>query len=114
MDPLWLLKGKRSAPGWKLLEEESKADKVDLVIFDREGWALLRASEPPTKYEGMEPTEPADGLYVSEQGYPIYVVDKKEVAGPDPLIKALGKEAEEMLEKLGDPVVVIQRLGKAY
>jgi hypothetical protein len=114
MDPLWLLKGERLAPGWKLLEEESKADKVDLVIFDREGWALIRASEPPTKYEGMESTEPADGLYVSEQGYPIYVVDKKEVPGPDPLIKALGKEAEEMLEKLGDPIAVIQRLGKAY
>jgi hypothetical protein len=114
MDPLWLLRGDRFAPGWKLLEEESKADKIDLVVFDREGWALMRASEPPTKYEGMEPTKPADGLYVSEQGYPIYVVDGKEVPGPDPLIKALGKEAEEMLEQIGDPIVVLQRLGKAY
>jgi hypothetical protein len=62
----------------------------------------------------MEPTKPPDGLYVSEQGYPIYVVDGKEVPGPDPLIKALGKEAEEMLEQIGDPIAVLQRLGKAY
>ena len=114
MDPLWLLKGDRFAPGWKLLEEESKADKVALVIFDRSGWALIRAAEPPTKYEGMEPTEPADGLYVSEQGYPIYVVDRKEVARAEDVIQALGQEAEDMLEELGDAVGVLQRLGKAY
>ncbi|MCP4676506.1 MAG: hypothetical protein GY854_13530 [Deltaproteobacteria bacterium] len=114
MDPLWLCKGDHEAPGWGSLQKDSKDDKVFLVIFDRAGWALIRAPEPPTQYEGLIPTEPPDGMYVSEQGYPIYVVDRQEVADPRELIKALGKEAEEMLDKLGDTTAVIQRLGKAY
>ena len=114
MNPLWLLRGNRDAPGWKLLENESKADEVDLVIFDRDGWALVRAADPPTKYQGLKPAEPADGMYVSEQGFPVYIVDCQEVSGPREVVVALGEEAEELLRKIGDPDTVLQRMGKAF
>jgi hypothetical protein len=114
MKKLWLLKGGHEAPGWQTLEADSKAEKVDLVIFDRGSWALILDEEAPTKYEGMAPVAPEDGLYVSEQGYPIYVVDRQEVRGPREVVKALGAEAEEMLKKLDDPDAVLQRLGKAF
>ena len=114
MDPLWLLKGGLAAPGWKELEADSKEDKIDLIIFDRAAWALVSAKEAPTKYEGLVPTEPATGLYVSEQGQPIYVVDGQEVRGPNEVIAALGDEAKKKLEEIGDAVTVLQKLGKAY
>jgi len=111
---LWLLKGNLRSPGWTDLEADSKAEKVDLLIFDRREWALVFAEEAPTKYEGLEPTTPDTGMYVSEQGQPIYVVDGKEVPGPEVVIEALGAPAKEMLEKIGDEDTVIARLGKAY
>lgn len=114
MDPLWLLKGGPDAPGWEALEKDSRADEVNLLGFDRAGWALVFAVEPPTKYEGLVPTKPADGLYVTEQGQPLYVLGQKEIYGPEELIKSLGPEAQEQLEKIGDPVTVLQRLGKVY
>ncbi len=114
MKSLWLLRGNLDAPGWKDLEKDAKADEVDLLIFDRAAWALIAAEEAPTKYEGLVPVEPRTGLYVSEQGQPIYVVDGKEVRGPLDVIKALGTEAEQLLEKIGDPDTVLDRLGKAF
>jgi hypothetical protein len=111
---LWLLKGQRNAPGWGDLERDSKADQVNLVIFDRAAWALISAAEPPTQYEGLTPTEPADGLYVSEQGQPIYVVNRKEVSGPGALLRALGDEAIALAERIGDPITAIQKLGRAF
>jgi hypothetical protein len=114
MGLLWLLRGELEAPGWRELEKDAKAKDVDLLIFDRTAWALLAAPEGPTKYEGLVPSEPPDGLYISEQGQPIYVVDCREVKGPLEVIKALGKEAEELLEKIGDPDTVLDRLGKAF
>ncbi len=114
MDTLWLLKGGPDAPGWKLLEQDSKADKVDLLLFDRDAWAIVKAAQSPTQYEGLVPGPPPDGMYVSQQGYPVYVVDCQEVRGPYEVIAALGEQAEAMLEKLEDPTVVIERLGRAY
>ncbi len=114
MDPLWLLEGDSTAPGWRELEQDSRADEVDLIAFDRAAWALVYASEAPTKYEGLEPTRPRTGLYVSEQGVPIYVVDGVEVRDPMDVIKALGEDAEKRLEEVGDPVVVLQALGRAF
>jgi hypothetical protein len=114
MDPLWLLEGDRTAPGWKTLEQDSKDDKVVLVIFDREAWALIEAAAPPDGYEGLTPREPADGLYVSEQGIPIYVVGCQEVRRAEDVIKALGEAAEQLLAQLGDADAVLQRLGRAY
>lgn len=114
MDPLWLLKGERTAPGWRELEQDSKADAVELVIFDRAAWALVRAASPPTKYQGLDPIEPVDGIYVSEQGWPIYVVDRQEVGSVHDVVEALGQEAAKLLEQLGDPVRVLERLGRAF
>ncbi len=111
---LWLLKGQRDAPGWHQLERDSKADRVELVIFDRAAWALIYATESPDQYPGLAPTEPPDGLYVSEQGQPICVVDRKEVPGLNHLLRALGEEAMALAEKTGDPVVALQRLGRAF
>jgi len=114
MDRLWLLKGDYDAPGWKLLEKEAKAKEVDWVIFDRDAWALIRAEEEPTKYEGLTPSEPQDGLYLDHQGNAVAVFEGKLIPGPDALIEALGDEAKALLEKLGDPLKVIERLGKSY
>ncbi len=96
------------------MERDSKAGDVDLVIFDRAAWALLLADEAPVAYEGLEPEVPADGLYVSEQGQPVYVVNRQEVTEPEPLLEALGDEAIELAKKLGDPITALQQLGRAY
>ena len=114
METLWLLVGKSDAPGWKALESDSKEEKVDLVIFDRDEWALVRAETPPAEYEGLVPKAPRDGMYVSEQGYPVYIVEQKEVRGPMDLIKAVGGRAEELLEELGDPLLALERAGLAF
>ena len=115
MSTLWLLRGAHDQPGWQELEQDSRADAIDLVAFDRgAGWALVRADDPPDKYEGMVPEEPRDGLYVSEQAMPIYVVDKHEVATAEQLIDALGDDAKQMLADTGDPIRALERLGRAY
>jgi hypothetical protein len=114
MKTLWLLEGTHSAKGWKALEQDSKEDKVDLIVFDRAAWALVEAEQPPSGYEGLVPTAPEDGMYVSEQGIPIYVVDGREVAGPSELIDALGEAARKLLEEIGDTTTVLERLGKAF
>lgn len=114
MDALWLLKGPYEAPGWKLLEADSRAKKVDLLLFDRSAWALLRAPEAPAQYEGLAVTTPADGLYLDDQGRGIYVVAGKQVQGPRDVLAAMGAEAQELLRKLGDPDVVLERLGRVY
>ena len=114
MSSLWLLRGGPDAPGWRDLERDSKEDKVDLVIFDRAAWGIVLAEEAPTQYEGLVPEKPADGMYVSEQGYPIYVVNQKEVSSAIELLHAFGEEGRAMLEKTKDPDTAIQRLGKAY
>lgn len=112
---LWLLKGGREVPGWGPLETDARSKKIDVVIFDRSaGWALVFKPDPPMEYEGMEPTVPKDGLYVSENGYPIYVVNGREVPNGQTVIKAIGQKAEEMLKEIGDAEAVLQRLGYAY
>lgn len=115
MSLLWLLKGARTEPGWKDLEKDSRADAIDVAAFDRgAGWALILADDPPTAYEGFELTEPRDGLYVSEQGMPVYVVDRKEVRTAEQLIDSLGEDAKKMLEETGDPIRALERLGRAF
>ena len=114
MDPLWLLEGDPDAPGWNQLEKDAKTNAVDWRLFDRLAWALVRAKDPPTQYAGLVPTRPADGLYVDAHGNSAAVVDQQEVAGPRELIAALGPEAEALLAKLKDPLVVLERLGRTY
>ncbi len=112
MDALWLLEGPYEAPGWKPLEADSRGAKVDLLLFDRSAWALLRAPAGPTQYEGLVPRTPPDGLYLDAQGRGIYVVGGRPVQSAGEVVAALGPEAQELLRKIGDADTVLERLGR--
>jgi hypothetical protein len=114
MDPLWLLRGPYEAPGWKSLEADSRAGKADLLVFDRAAWALLRAPEAPTQYDGLPASAPADGLYLDDQGRGVYVADGRQVQGPQDVLARLGRPATELLARIGDPDTVLERLGRVY
>ncbi len=114
MDPLWLLQGSPAAPGWKPLEADSRADRIALVLFDRSSWALVRSPTAPTGYEGLAPRAPPDGLYLDDQGRTVYVVAGREVRGAREVLAAAGPQAQALLEKHGDPDVVLERLGLVY
>ncbi len=114
MEPLWLLRGHYDVPGWRPLEKDARDNTTDVIIFDRDAWALLRAAEPPTQYEGFEVAEPPDGLYVDQNGNPIYVVGRQLVPGPEAVIAALGEKAEKILQETGDPIRTLERLGRAF
>jgi hypothetical protein len=114
MDPLWLLKGPYEAPGWKPLEADSRAKKIDLLLFDRAAWALARAPAAPGQYEGLAASSPADGLYLDDQGRGVYVVAGREVESAADVLATLGPQAQELLAKLGDPDAALERLGRVY
>ncbi|MCP4898651.1 MAG: hypothetical protein GY906_16890 [bacterium] len=114
MEPLWILRGKYEAPGWKNLEKDAKEGVTDVVMFDRLGWALVRAAEAPTAYEGMKATEPPDGLYLDPSGSPIYLFNREGLDSAEDLVRALGPDAEKLFEELGDAHAVLERMGKVY
>jgi hypothetical protein len=114
MTTLWVLKGAHDAPGWKLLEKDSRSNDLDVVLFDRDAWAIVRADEAPTKYEGLVAGPPDAGLYLDNAGHPFYVAGGFQVKGPREVIASLGPEAAALLEKLGDPDLVLERLGRAF
>jgi hypothetical protein len=114
MEPLWLLKGKHEAPGWSPLERDAREKKADVLLFDRDAWALVRAAEAPTQYEGLVPATPPSGLYIDNQGRYIYIAEGQQVKGSRDVIATLGEAAQEALAKLGDPDLVLERLGRAY
>jgi hypothetical protein len=114
MDPIWLLKGPYEAPGWGPLEADSKGKKIDILLFDRGGWAIVRAPEPPTQYEGLPASKPADGLYLDDQGRGLYVVGGLEVRSAREVLATRGEQAQELLKKIGDPDTVLERLGLVY
>ncbi len=114
MDALWLLKGPHQAPGWGPLEGDARGQAIDLLLFDRAAWALVRAPEAPTKYQGLVPTPPPDGLYLDDQGRGVYVVGGQTVPGPREVLATLGPQAQELLRKIGDPDTVLERLGRVY
>ncbi len=114
MDALWLLRGPHEAPGWKPLEADARGDKIELLLFDRAAWALVRAPEAPAQYPGLSPVTAPDGLYLDDQGRTVYVAGGREVRGPREVLAALGPQAQELLQKLGDPDTVLERLGRVY
>lgn len=114
MDPLWLLRGAYEAPGWKNLEKDSKEGVTDVVMFDRLGWALVRAAEAPDQYEEMEVSEPPDGLYLDPSGSPLYLFNREAVDSAEDLIRAFGQDAEKLFEETGDAHRTLERLGKVY
>lgn len=114
MDPLWLLKGPPDAPGWGPLQGDAMSKKIKVLCFDRDAWALVQAAEPPTGYEGLSCSEPPDGLYLDNHGRPTYVINRQVTPSARAVITALGEEAVQLLDKLGDPNLVLERLGRAY
>ena len=114
MDRLWLLEGPHEAPGWGPLEGDARGNRIDVRLFDRAAWALVRAPEPPTNYEGLVPKAPPDGLYLDSQGRPVYVAGGQEVGGAREVLATLGPQAQELLQKIGDPDTVLERLGRVY
>ena len=114
MDALWLLKGPHEAPGWGPLERDAREDKADVLLFDRDAWALVRAPEAPTKYQGLVATAPPDGLYLDNQGRAVYLAGGQKVRGPREVLAVLGPQAQELLQKIGDPDAVLERLGRVY
>ncbi len=114
MPRLYLLKGSPDAPGWGPLQRDTKDKKVDVLCFDRDRWALIASDTPPEGYEGMTPTDPADGLYLDNHGRATYVIDLHEAGNAYDVLKTLGEEATLLLEELVDPDLVLERLGKSY
>ena len=111
---VWLLKGSRNAPGWHDLEMDFRKETVEVLHFDRDRWALVRAAEPPDKYEGLDPAVPTDGLYLDNHGRPAYILNAQEVTSARAVIRGLGDEAKELMDKLGEPDLVLERLGRAF
>ncbi len=114
MDPLWLLKGPPGAPGWGALQRDAASGVADVLHFDQHAWALVRAAAAPGGYPGLTPVPPPDGLYLDAHGRPVYVAGCQEVHSARAVIRALGPAAAELLESLGDPDLVLERLGRAY
>ena len=114
MSRLWLLRGEREAPGWQVLRGDQQEDRVDMVHLDPRVWAIVRADEPPSGYEGVEAVEPPDGLYLDPNGAPLYLVDGKPVKSAEDVIRTLGDDALSLLDKIGDPHTVLQKLGRVF
>jgi len=114
MDALWLLQGPHEAPGWGPLEADARGKAIDVLVFDRDAWALVRAPEAPTRYPGLSAGRPRDGMYLDHQGHAVYVAGGQEAHGAHEVLATLGPQAEELLQKLGDPDTVLERLGRVY
>jgi hypothetical protein len=111
---LWLLRGAPTAPGWPKLQGDHMAKKTNVISFDRDRWALVKADDPPGGYEGLAPQDPPDGVYLDNDGRPVFVSGNLEVHSGRVVIAALGEEAQTLMDKLGDPVLVLERLGRAF
>ena len=114
MEPLWLLKGKHEAPGWLSLERDAREKKIDVLLFDRDAWALVRAAQAPMQYEGLVAGTPPSGLYLDNQGRHVYIADGKQAKSAREVVATLDEAAQELMRKLGDPDTVLERLGRAY
>jgi hypothetical protein len=114
MSRLWLVKGPHDAPGWDALRDDSKAETVDILHLDPRVWALMRSGEPPSGYEGLRAVDPPDGMYLDPNGSPLYLAGGDIVSGPDEVIEAIGHEAKSLLSTLGDPITVLERLGRTF
>ena len=112
--PLWLLKGGPDAPGWTQLEIDARSKKVNVLTFDRDAWAMIKGEDRPRNYDGLTVGEPPDGLYLDQFGRPIYLVGAREVHSARVVVKALGPDAEKLLDKIGDADLVLERLGRAF
>lgn len=114
MNPLWLLKGRSFAPGWPKLQQDHHTEKIDVLHFDRDAWALVYADEAPQEYEGLTAIEPPDGVYLDVHGRPCYVSNCAEVHSARAVLRGLGEEGQKALDQVGDPDLALERLGRAF
>ena len=114
MPPLWLLKGGPDAPGWADLQRDAQQEKVNVLHFDQDAWALVKVDEAPTGYQGLEPQVPPDGNYLDRFGRPCYVLGAREVHSARVVVAALGDKAAALMDKYGDADLVLERLGRTY
>ncbi len=114
MSKYWLLKGDFKAPGWGTLRKDYDDKKIEIVHLDPKVWAMVEADDAPGGYEGLTAVEPIDGLYLDPNGNALYLVGGAVVRTPEEVIAALGDEATTLLEKIGDPHTVLQRVGRAF
>lgn len=114
MARLWLLKGPNEALGWRALRTAHEEERVDIVHLDPQVWALIRADEAPTGYDGLAAVEPQDGLYLDPNGSPLYLAGGEIVKTALEVVHALGDDARDLLAKIGDADTVLERLGRAF
>jgi hypothetical protein len=114
MSRLWLLKGPHEAPGWQTLRTDHEEEKVDIVHLDPEVWAVVRSDDAPSGYEGMTASEPPDGIYLDPNGSPLYLAGGQIVSSGHEVIAALGEQAQQMFEEIGDAEMALERLGRAF
>ena len=114
MPKLWILRGAHDAPGWNQLRKAYDDEKVDIIHLDAKVWAIINAEEAPADYEDLRAEEPADGMYIDPNGSPLYIAGGEILTSAEAMIEALGQEAQEALQKTGDPQTVLERLGKVY
>jgi len=114
MSSYWFMTGDFGAPGWDALRKDYDDKKVEIVHLDPKVWAMIEADDPPFGYDGLTAAQPADGLYLDPQGNALYMVDGAVVRTAEEVVAALGDEATEMLNKIGDAHTVLQRMGRAF
>ena len=114
MSRLWLMKGDLEAPGWQTLRSDYEEEKVEIVHLDPKVWAMIRADSPPSGYEGLAATEPPDGLYLDPNGSPLYFAGGKAVNTAVEVVRAIGGDAVKLLEDIGDPTTVLERMGRVF
>jgi hypothetical protein len=114
MSKIWILRGALDAEGWNVLRKDYKDEKIDIIHLDAKVWAIVNADKAPTGYEGLQASEPADGMYLDPNGSPLYLVGGEIVATPEELVAGLGEQAQAMMEKTGDALTALERIGRVY
>jgi len=114
MARLWLLRGPTDAPGWQALRTAHEQERVDIIHLDPHVWALIRADEAPAEYDGLTAVEPQDGLYLDPNGSPLYLAGGEIVPNAREVVTALGDDARELLDRIGDADTVLERMGRAF
>ena len=111
---LWILRGPHQAPGWNALRKEYEDETVEIIHLDAKVLAIIDAEDQPTGYEGLEASDPADGMYIDPNGSPLFLLGGAVVESAEELIEGLGDAAKEMYASLGDTDVTLQRIGKVF
>jgi hypothetical protein len=113
-NPIWLLRGPHTAPGWRSLEADSRAGNIEVLTFDRDAWALVRAAQGPTSYQGLTLEAPADGMYIATNGVPCYLAGGEIVRDAAAVLAALGEDGRAALAEAADADDALIRLRRAY